>query len=222
MKLSNEDHLRIATAVAAAERTTSGEIRCVLAEGHDPVRLGFIAGCAALIVPALALFVGFQPEALALRLSGWDAAHGGPSGMGLAVYIGAQAIVFAAVMLFGGTPLGRILTPPSWRKAWVHRAAVAQFEALGLTRTRDATGVLLYVNLAHHRAEVLADSGIYAKAPTQVWDDVVGLLLDGVKRGDAADGFVRAATRTGEILSAYLPPRGDDANELSDSVFLTR
>ena len=177
---------------------------------------------AALIVPALALLVGFQPEALALRFGGWTAAHGGASGMGLAVYIGAQALIFAAVMLVCGTPLGRMLTPSFLRRAWVHRAAVTQFEALGLTRTRDATGVLLYVNLAHHRAEVLADSGIYAKAPTQVWDEVVALLLDGVRRGDAADGFVRAATRTGEILSAYLPPRDDDANELSDSVFLTR
>jgi putative membrane protein len=222
MTLSNEDHLRIATAVAAAERATSGEIRCVLAEGRDPVRLGFIAGCAALIVPALALFAGFDPVALAARFGGWDAAHGGPPAMGLAVYIAAQAIVFAAVMLVGATPLGRMLTPAPLRKAMVHRAAVAQFEALGLTRTRDATGVLLYVNLAHHRAEVLADAGIYAKAPTQVWDDVVGLLLDGVRCGDVADGFARAATRTGEILSAYLPPRADDANELSDSVFLTR
>ena len=40
MKLSNEDHLRIASAVAAAERTTSGEIRCVLAEG-DPLALDY-------------------------------------------------------------------------------------------------------------------------------------------------------------------------------------
>ncbi len=220
MKLSNEDHLRIAAAVAAAERTTSGEIRCVLAEGHDPVRLGFIAGCVALIAPALALLVGFHPEAVAARFSGWEAAH--PGAGALTVFIGAQAVLFALVMLIGGTGLGRALTPPPWRKAWVHRAAVQQFEALGLTRTRDATGVLLYVNLAHHRAHVLADSGIYAKAPTQVWDEVVALLLDGVKRGSAADGFVAAAARTGEILSAYLPPRDDDANELSDSVFLTR
>jgi putative membrane protein len=221
MKLSNEDHLRIANAVAAAERATSGEIRCVLAEGHDPVRLGLIAGCAALIVPALALLIGFQPEAIAARLSGWEAGHAGASAGGLAVYVSAQALVFAAVMLVGGAPLGRMLTPSPLRKALVHRAALAQFEALGLTRTRDATGVLLYVNLAHRQAEVLADSGIYAKAPTQVWDEVVGLLLDGVRRGDAADGFARAATRTGEILSAYLPPRDDDANELSDSVFVT-
>jgi putative membrane protein len=220
MKLSEQDHLAIAEAVAAAERTTSGEIRCVLADGHDPIRLGFIAACAALIVPALALVAGFHPEAVATRFGGWEAAH--PSAGGLTVYVGAQALLFAVVMLVGGTPIGRALTPPAWRKAWVHRAAVAQFEALGLTRTRDATGVLLYVNLAHHRAEVLADSGIYAKAPSQVWDDVVGLLLDGIKRGAAADGFVQAATRTGEILSAYLPPRPDDANELSDGLIRTR
>jgi putative membrane protein len=220
MKLSNEDHLRIAAAVAAAERTTSGEIRCVLAEGRDPIRLGFIAACVALIAPALALVAGFHPEAVAARFGGWEAGH--PAAGGLMVYVGVQAVLFALVMLAGGSGLGRALTPPAWRKAWVHRAAVAQFEALGLTRTRDATGVLLYVNLAHHRAEVLADAGIYAKAPSQVWDDVVGLLLDGVRRGAAADGFVQAATRTGEILSAYLPPRADDTNELSDGLVQTR
>ena len=133
-----------------------------------------------------------------------------------------RTILFTLVMLAGSTGVARVLTPPAWRKAWTHRAAVEQFEALGLTRTRDATGVLLYVDLARHRAEVLADSGIYAKAPAQVWDEVVGLLLDGVKRGAVADGFAAAATRTGEILSAYLPPRGDDSNELDDGLVLTR
>ena len=220
MKLTDQDHLKVAAAVAAAERSTSGEIRCVLAQGRDPVRLGFIAACIALIAPALALTVGFHPDAVAARLAGgWESAH--PGAGGLAVYIGVQAMLFAAILLAGGTGLARALTPPAWRKAWVHRAAVAHFEALGLTRTRDATGVLLYVNLAHHRAEVLADAGIYAKAPTQVWDDVVGLLLDGVKRGAPADGFAAAATRTGEILSAYLPPRSDDSNELDNGLVLT-
>lgn len=217
MKLTENDHRKIAAAVAAAERTTSGEIRCVLAEGRDPMRLGFIAACAALIAPALALAVGFHPDAIAARLNGgWEGVHAGTGG--LAVYIGVQALLFALVMVAGATGLARALTPAAWRKAWAHRAAVEQFEALGLTRTRDATGVLLYLNLAYHRAEVLADSGIYAKAPAQVWDDVVGLLLDGVKRGTPADGFAAAATRTGEILAAYLPPRGDDANELDDGL----
>ena len=126
MKLSNEDHLRIANAVAAAERATSGEIRCVLAEGHDPVRLGFIAGCAALILPALALLVGFQPEAVAVRLSGWEAGHASAAAGGLAVYIGAQALVFAAVMLVGGTPLGRLLTPSPLRKGFRAAAGGSQ------------------------------------------------------------------------------------------------
>jgi putative membrane protein len=219
MKLTEDDHRKVAAAVAAAERATSGEIRCVLAEGRDPMRLGFIAACIALIAPALALAVGFHPGAIAARLAGgWEGAHPGAGALG--VYIGVQALLFALVMLAGATGLARALTPPVWRKAWVHRAAVEQFEALGLTRTRDATGVLLYVNLAQHRAEVLADSGIYAQAPTQVWDDVVALLLDGVRRGAPADGFAAAATRTGEILSAYLPPRDDDANELDDGLVL--
>lgn len=136
----------------------------------------------------------------------------------LQLYILAQAAVFAVAVLIGASPLGRWLTPGPV-KAWlVRRAALAQFEALGLTHTRDRTGVLIYASIALRRAQVLADSGIYEKAPGQAWDEVVGLLVQGLARAAPADGFVAAVEKTGEILAAHLPPRADDRNELPDGV----
>ncbi|HET9161336.1 MAG TPA: TPM domain-containing protein [Caulobacteraceae bacterium] len=90
--------------------------------------------------------------------------------------------------------------------------------ALGLHRTRDRTGVLLYVSEAERRAEVFADDGVYARAPPEVWGEVVDRLIAGLKRGAPADGFVSAVERTGEILSACLPPRTDDADELPNDL----
>lgn len=221
MRLSEQDHLKVAQAVAGAERGTSGEIRCVMADGRDPLRVALIAAAAALVLPGIGLVFGLQPQMLLGVTGGWSIADPTPVAA-LEMFVAEQVVLFLVVLGLGLTPLSRMLTPPAWRKAWAHRAAEAQFEALGLVHTRDRTGVLLYVNLAQRRAEVLADVGIYEKAPTQVWDEVVGMLIDGVKRGDTAEGFAKAATRTGEILSAYLPPRPDDTNELPDGLVRTR
>ncbi len=178
--LTPDDSARIAAAVAAAERGTSGEIRCVLADDGDPGRAALAAGCVALAAPAVAVLFGFEPQALLGAMGGWTAAHGGAvssvAASALQAYVAVQAMVLLVALAIAFSPVPRWLTPTAWRKATVDRAATAQFEALGLANTRERTGVLLYVSLAHRRAEVLADEGIYAKAPHQAWDEVIALL----------------------------------------------
>jgi putative membrane protein len=225
MKISKDDHARIAAAVRAAERGTSGEIRCVLApDSGDPSdRATWIASAFALIAPAIAVLLGFRPGEVA---GGWSVGHLAAADeqafAAVSLYIVLQAVIFAVVWcLVAWTPLLRLVIPKSLLAARVHRAALVQFEALGLTHTRDRTGILLYASLAEHRAEVLADEGVYAKAPREVWDEVVSLLIAGLKAGDPASGFVQAVERTGEILAAHLPPREDDANELPDGLVET-
>ena len=225
MKVSSEDHAKIAAAVARAEAFTSGEIRCVLAlESSDGERAAlFWAAMAALLAPALALLLGFRPEALTRLFGGWSAAQlaarDGEVLAALVTYIALQSVVFLAAWLIASwKSLRRALTPKAVLSRRVHEAALEQFGALGLHRTRDRTGVLLYASLAEHKAEVLADEGIYAKAPPAVWDEVVQLLVAGLRRGEPAEGFVAAVERTGDILKATLPPRGDDLNELPNQL----
>jgi len=220
MQISEEDHARIAEAVAQAERTTSSEICCVLASGAVDYRFSatIIAAATALIAPAAAVALGLDPSRLAGLFGAWRIGHDAAAQMSaLALYIVVQAAIFAGVFLLAAfAPLRRALTPAAVVKARVHAAALDQFEALGLSRTRDRTGVLIYASLADHRAEVLADVGIYDKAPHQVWDEVVALLIADLKTGDLAHGFVRSIEKTGTILSDYLPSRSDDTNELPD------
>jgi putative membrane protein len=225
MKITPEDHARIAEAVAAAEAGTSGEIRCVLAsQSSDHLRSATVwAAGSALLLPAAALLLGFRPEALTRLFGGWTIAHLAARDAqivtALTTYIGLQTAVFIVAFLLASWPaLRRLLTPRAVKARRVHAATLEQFVSLGLHRTRDRTGVLLYASLAEHRAEVFADDGIYAKAPPEVWNEVVDLLVAGLRRGSPADGFVAAVERTGQILAACLPPRGDDANELPDAL----
>ena len=220
MDVKPQDHERIAEAIARAEMTTAGEIYCVLADQVSDYRetpLAWAAG-AALALPALALLLGLRPDALNALFGGWDVAHvaAGDAAVlsALSTYILIQAAVFVVTALVVSIPaVKRLLTPRSLKVERVHRAAMEQFLAKGVHMTRGRTGVLLFVALDDHRAEVIADEGIFSVAPREVWDEVVALMVAGLKRGAVADGFVEAIRRSGEILAEHVPPEPDNPNE---------
>lgn len=225
IRMTPQDLDRIAGAVAEAEKTTAGEIFCVLApEVSDYRETPLVwAAAAALVVPAGALFAGFRPEMLTRLFGGWSIGHqaalDGAILSALSTYIALQAVVFVVAALVASIPpVRRALTPGSLKAARVRRAAMEQFLSHGLHVTRDRTGVLIFAALAEHRVEVIADEGIYAAAPNTAWDEVVADLVGGLKRGKIADGFVAAVSRTGTILAAHVPPRPDDRNELPDGL----
>lgn len=225
MNITPEDHARIAAAIAQAETVTAGEITCVLADevsDYPETPLAWAAG-AALVAPAFALLLGFRPDALNALFGGWTVAHAAASDAtvlsALTTYILIQVVVFIVVAVVVSLPPVKIaLTPQSIRAERVHKAAMEQFLVKGLHDTSGRTGVLLFVALADHRAEVIADEGIYAKAPHEVWDEVIALLVGGIRRGAPADGFVDAIRRSGEILAGYVPPDPHNPNETPDAL----
>ena len=125
-----------------------------------------------------------------------------------------------AALVVSIPPIRRALTPASLKAERVHRAAMQQFLGHGLHATRERTGILLFASLAEHRAEVIADEGIYSVAPNAVWDEVVSLLITGLKRRDIPGGFEAAVKRCGEILAEHVPPRADNPNELADRLVI--
>jgi len=225
MQITAQDHERIAEAIARAEMTTAGEIYCIVADEVSDYRetpIAWAAG-AALVLPALALLLGFRPQALTQLFGGWTVGHAAASDAtvlsALTTYILLQAVVFVGVALLVSIPaVRRALTPRAVKAERVHDAAMQQFIAKGLHQTQGRTGVLLFVALAEHRAEVIADEGIYVAAPHQVWDEVTGLLTGGARRGQLGDGFVAAIERTGQILAEHVPPVGDNPNEQPDEL----
>lgn len=225
VQMTAQDLDRIAAAVAEAEKTTAGEIFCVLTpEVSDYRETPLVwAAAAALVLPAAALFAGFRPEMLTRLFGGWSIGHAaaldGAILSALSTYIALQLAVFVvAALVVSIPPVRRALTPGALKTARVRRAAMEQFLSHGLHVTQNRTGVLIFAALAEHRVEVIADEGVYAVAPDAVWDEVVADLVDGLKRGAVADGFVAAVRRAGAILASHVPPRGGDLNELSDSL----
>jgi uncharacterized membrane protein len=92
------------------------------------------------------------------------------------------------------------------------------FEELGLGKTRDGTGVLLYVASADRVTSVFAGPGIHTEAGPGFWKTVTDEVAAGFRAGKGASGIVRAVDRIGDLLREK-HPRGDrHGNELPDTV----
>lgn len=96
--------------------------------------------------------------------------------------------------------------------------AEALFHELGLDRTRDGTGVLLYVAERDRKVAVFAGPGIYGARAPGFWKDVAVTVARGYAADDRLGGLLRAVEQIGEILRATVPGEDTAGNELPDQV----
>lgn len=206
--LGSEGHAQIEAAIAQAESNTSGEIVPLLVRrsstvGHVPI-LAFSLLLIALLLAELPAVLGDWLGGYALI---WMAA----------CWLLAAA---GAVALSRFDFVQRVLIPQLDEVRQVERRAQLEFYQLELSQTEGRTGVLLMVSLMEHRAVVLADHGISEKLDAEIWQEVVDLMIQGVKAGDLAAGMSRAVLRCGELLAPHFPLAEGDENELRDHLVI--
>lgn len=99
-------------------------------------------------------------------------------------------------------------------------AAARQFEALGMTRTAERNGVLLFVAPVSQTFAVIGDAGIHARCGPDFWKDVAAAMETDFRAGRYTDGIVKGVARVGEALATHFPREEGrtDTNELSDEV----
>jgi putative membrane protein len=199
-----KEHARIAAAIRSAEQETAGEIYCVLARSSDPY---FFPAALAVVMAMLVIGLGvaFAIESLWLSIR-------------LPLFAAAEllALLAALAVLYAFPDLRIRLVPRRWQYQRAHDNAVKQFLARNVHITAQRTGVLIFVSLAEHYAEVVADAGISGRVKQQVWDDIVAELVEQARRDQLALGFITAIRRVGSLLAAEFPVTAADANELDD------
>lgn len=215
MVASPDAQARVAAAIAAAERTTSGEIFCVVSDRSESYPGTSLAWAAilAFVAPLLLMIAGLEPWRAVPEWRSDDM-----SAITIVESFAALQLVlfFAGLALIGLTPLERWLTPTRIRRARMHRIATDQFLARGLHDTAARTGVLIFLNLPEHHAEVIADEGIYARVAPEHWGDAVAELTRSARAGDVAGGFERAVALAGQVLAEHFPPGALNPNEVAD------
>lgn len=226
--LNDQETQAVKAAVRAAETRTRGELYCVIAEESSDYReTPFLwAGLTALAAPAILLLAGVEvsvPDAFAP----WTAAQAGAAAEmavrgALTTTLVLQAVLFILVAVVGSLgPVRRFMTPRSVKLDRSRRHAQELFLARNLHQTRERTGVLIFVSLAEHAAELIADEGIAAVVDQKRWDDAIAALVAGAKAGRTSEGLVAAVTQVGDILAEHFPADPtDNPNELPDAVIL--
>ncbi len=217
--LTPTDHQRIAEAVGAAEARTTGEIVCIITREVSEYRETPLAwaAAAALLLPPIAVLMGFDPTLLipAGAWAGQGAAH--PLIETIALYAAVQGAVFAGVLLFVLIPVvRRALTPGSLKAHRVHKAAMTQFLATGIASETQRTGVVIFASMADRKVEVLADKGIHDAVGEAVWAQTVEAVQAGMRRGEPGAGFVSAVEICGAALAQHFPSTGPRTNALAD------
>jgi len=195
---------RIEAAVRAAEKHTSGEIVVAVVNACDEYgAAGWRCGVllAAVVFLGLASFAAPAPPL---------------------AYFGAEVLALLAGHLLAGIePVRRLFVADEMLEEAARRRAWSSFAELGLRHTETRTGILIFVALFEHRVVVLADEGIHrALGPGERWEQVVDLVLTGIRAGRAVEGIEDAVRRCGEILSHPLPPRPDDVDEIPQGLIL--
>lgn len=197
-----EEERRIAEAIEAAERTTSGEIVAVVATESDSYLVAPFTWAAllALLVPWPLIYLTWLPVQ-------W-------------IYLVQLLVFLALVAVLLPRPVRLLLVPASVKRQRAHRRAVEQFLVQDLHTTGGRTGVLIFVSIAERYAEVLADTAIDRQVPKGTWQGIVDRLTDRIAAGHAADGFVGAVTEAGNYLAQHFPPGSTDPNELPNHLIV--
>ena len=93
-----------------------------------------------------------------------------------------------------------------------------RFEKLGMTRTKERNGVLIFLGLKSKRFCILGDTGIHSKVSEHFWDDIAAKMAVFFQKNHFSDGIVEAIGLIGEKLAEFFPYQFDDTNELSDHI----
>lgn len=216
--LSAEEHVRVSAAVAAAEARSAGEIVTIVADrsdGYSDVALAW-AALFAFAVLALLPFVADPLLALLAPLhGGWNVEWQAPgilavaAAIGIAAFLLALAVLMVPAIRFAAIP-GRIRTDRAEERA------IELFKVGAERRTQGRTGILIYLSMREHRAEIVADEAITALVAPEIWGEAMAALLAELKQGRIAEGMIAAIERVGAVLAEHFPPADADRNELPD------
>jgi putative membrane protein len=102
----------------------------------------------------------------------------------------------------------------------VDKLAKREFARLGIGKTRDKTGVLIYILLGERQFFILADSAINNKVTQSTWHTIKDGMQEFFVKGMFAKGILHGVEETGKVLAEHFPVKPDDTNEIPDRVII--
>ena len=185
--LNEADRKRVRAAVEAARASTAAKFDFVVVPASDHYALYPVVWSAVLSIALTGALSLLRPH----------------------LTIGAGVIVTAALFallsfLLELWPVRMLLAPRRVKRTLCGRMARHQFSAHLISRDTEHNGVLLFVSLAEHHLEIIAERDAHAAAPDGTWDRIVSDATAKMS-GNLADGLVDAVTACDAVLSKAFP-----------------
>ena len=96
--------------------------------------------------------------------------------------------------------------------------AQACFLKLGMERTRQRNGVLIFVAPRSHKFAVIGDAGVHAHCGDVFWRELTDVMAGYFRKSEFTSGIVQGIRKAGQLLTQHFPVRPGDQNELPDDV----
>lgn len=106
---------------------------------------------------------------------------------------------------------------PLIRGTSVRERAIEVFSNLRVWDTEFNNGVLVYLLLAEHDVEIVADRGIHARVGAEGWQMICTQMESLFREGRFEAGVIAGIEATSAHLGRHYPRRETDANELPDA-----
>jgi putative membrane protein len=219
LRLSEADHAKVSAAIAEAEAKSDGEIIAVVTDCSDSyhdVALHWALLAMLAVLAAAAALPSCLESLFRTLFGGWTGPELRPL---LTLLLVLAVLAFILTWLLLKIPRLRIaMTPGATRSRRVRRQAIQIFKAGAERRTIGRTGILIYLSMLEHRAEIVADEAITSVTTPDTWGEAMAALLIEVKGGRPADGIVAAVGKVGAVLAEHFPRSSTDTNEIPDKL----
>lgn len=199
---SDQDLADIKKAIEAAEKSTSGEISVHVKNASSSYSSEIVFACfyiSFFILTIIFFFVGFS------------------------VYYPLAIIIFGIILNIVARRCPKFFLNfvlPSWVDNAVSEAALFSFYESGLNRTKDKTGILIFISLLEKEVCILGDKGINDKLPQDHWEESVKKIVQGIKKGEATKAVIDVVNNNISVLEKHFPAKPDNFDEIPNDVII--
>lgn len=97
-------------------------------------------------------------------------------------------------------------------------AAQTQFTRLGMDKTTERNGVLIYVAPRVRKFAIIGDTGVHERCGNAFWEAVAAEMTSEFKQARFTEGILHAVHKAGELLAKHFPAKPGHKNQLPDDV----
>ena len=84
-------------------------------------------------------------------------------------------------------------------------AAQKEFVRLGLTKSSERNGVLIFVAPRTRKFAVIGDAGVHAKCGDEFWRELAKVMTEYFRKSEFTEGIIHGVRKAGELLAKHFP-----------------